>query len=326
MTDFATMIDFATSDFKAAQPAAEFVAKKFSATLQAYPSLAEYYEWTVSSATDAYANRPSVDAMFDLTRTTITQKAPWMVSQVESHMAKNMKQYESQKADKIVLLVILAISVLAILILTKKALASLLRCVLGACWKSRSVVPKEAAIQRSPKSTRKSVSPKRALQKLVETEEIEETEEADTAGAVAIKSVTRRTSTKTPRMRTPSSKEAKVAAEPATVESATPAPAKVLDFGVTPKKGVTAAAVEEATPRRSARIAAISENAVPMPAVDETEPVTMPAENPASFEWEKLTVPDLKAELRRRGEKVGAAQRKADLVERLQALDARTAA
>ena len=82
MTDFATMIDFATSDFKAAQPAAEFVAKKFSATLQAYPSLAEYYEWTVSSATDAYANRPSVDAMFDLTRTTITQKAPWMVSQV----------------------------------------------------------------------------------------------------------------------------------------------------------------------------------------------------------------------------------------------------
>ena len=43
MTDFATMIDFATSDFKAAQPAAEFVAKKFSATLQAYPSLAGYY-------------------------------------------------------------------------------------------------------------------------------------------------------------------------------------------------------------------------------------------------------------------------------------------
>ena len=68
--------------YEAAQPAAEFVAKKFSATLQAYPSLAEYYEWTVSSATDAYANRPSVDAMFDLTRTTITQKAPWMVSQV----------------------------------------------------------------------------------------------------------------------------------------------------------------------------------------------------------------------------------------------------
>ena len=111
--------------YEAAQPAAEFVAKKFSATLQAYPSLAEYYEWTVSSATDAYANRPSVDAMFDLTRTTITQKAPWMVSQVESHMAKHMKQYEFQKTDKIVLLVILAISVLAILILTKKALVSL---------------------------------------------------------------------------------------------------------------------------------------------------------------------------------------------------------
>merc|ERR1719235_1836354 len=320
------MTDFATSDSKAAQPAAEFVAKKFSATLQAYPSLAGYYEWTVSSATAAYANRPSVDAMFDLTRTTITQKAPWMVSQVESHMAKNMKRYEFQKADKIVLLVILTISVLAILILTKKALASLLRCVLGACWKSRSVVPKEAAIQRSPKSTCKSVSPKRALQKLVETEEIEETEEADTAGAVASKSVTRRTSTKTPRMRTPSSKEAKVAAEPATVESAPPPPAKVLDFGVTPKKGATPAAVEDATPRRSARLAAISKNAVPMPAVDETEPVAMPAENPASVAWEKLTVPDLKAELRRRGEKVGAAQRKADLVERLQALDARTAA
>merc|ERR1719235_2709042 len=130
------MTDFATSDSKAAQPAAEFVAKKFSATLQAYPSLAGYYEWTVSSATAAYANRPSVDAMFDLTRTTITQKAPWMVSQVESHMAKHMKQYELQKMDKIVLLVILAISVLAILILTKKALSSLLRCVLGACGKT----------------------------------------------------------------------------------------------------------------------------------------------------------------------------------------------
>ena len=111
--------------YEAAQPAAEFVAKKFSEALQAYPSVAEYYEWTVSSATAAYANRPSVDAMFDLTRTTITQKAPWMVSQVESHMAKHMKQYEFQKMDKIVLLVILAISVLAILILTKKALASL---------------------------------------------------------------------------------------------------------------------------------------------------------------------------------------------------------
>merc|ERR1719161_2869946 len=149
MTDFATSL--AAESYEAAQPAAEFVAKKFSATLQAYPSLAGYYEWTVSSATAAYANRPSVDAMFDLTRTTITQKAPWMVSQVESHMAKHMKHYEFQKTDKIVLLVILAISVLAILILTKKALASLLRCVLGACGKSSSVVPKEAAIQRSPK-------------------------------------------------------------------------------------------------------------------------------------------------------------------------------
>ena len=136
--------------YEAAQPAAEFVAKKFSATLQAYPSLAEYYEWTVSSATDAYANRPSVDAMFDLTRTTITQKAPWMVSQVESHMAKIIKQYEFTKVDKLALLVMLAISVLAILFITKKVLAFLLR------W--------------SLKSIRKSVSPKRASKKLVETE------------------------------------------------------------------------------------------------------------------------------------------------------------
>ena len=111
--------------YEAAQPAAEFVAKKFSEALQAYPSVAEYYEWTVSSATDAYANRPSVDEMFDLTRTTITQKAPWMVSQVESHMAKIIKQYEFTKVDKLALLVMLAISVLAILFITKKALAFL---------------------------------------------------------------------------------------------------------------------------------------------------------------------------------------------------------
>merc|ERR1712182_71478 len=109
---------------------------------------------------------------------------------------------------------------------------------------------------------------------------------------------------------------------------ATTAPAKVLDFGVTPKKGSVVqesaskkvtAAEEQATPRRSMRIAALSEKVQPMPAVEETEPMTLAVETP-SVEWDKLTVPDLKAELRRRGEKVGQ-QRKADLVDRLNSLD-----
>lgn len=117
--------------------------------------------------------------------------------------------------------------------------------------------------------------------------------------------------------------------------SATPAPAKVLDFGVTPKKGATpkvveasaskaVTAAEEATPRRSARIASIAEKgekaAAPMPAVDEAEPLETTMPQGATNEWEKLTVPDLKAELRRRGEKVGQ-QRKAELIERLNVLD-----
>merc|ERR1719171_1951835 len=199
--------------------------------------------------------------------------------------------------------------------LLKKFFSFLLRCAMGTRGKS-DPVQNETVAQKSP--ARKSPKSRKPV-------EAEAEEEVETVEETAPKSVSRRNSTKTPRLRTPSSKEAKVIAEPATVESATPAPAKVLDFGVTPKKGATPAVVEEsasakATPRRSARLASLNENGpkVPMPAVEESEPVTLPAENP-TIEWEKLTIPDLKSELRRRGEKVSG--NKADLVERLQSLE-----
>jgi hypothetical protein len=309
-----------------------FVAKKFSEAAQAYPELKDYYDMTLSTATQVYANRPSVDEVFTATFTTISQKAPWLTQQVESHLANFPNKVTLTEVDKVAVLVILAISALAVVIvgiwLVKKFLSFLLCCVFGTRAESASV-PTET-VAKAPKAARKSVSPKRASRKkvdsAVEEEDTEETvePEAEVEKETVPKSAARRTSTKTPRMRTPSRNDATVAAEPATVEAATPAPAKVLDFGVTPKQGagleeISNKVMEEATPRRSARLAAIGEKGQPMPAVEETEPVTLPAENP-SFEWDKLTVPDLKAELKRRGEKVGQA-RKAELVERLQTLD-----
>jgi hypothetical protein len=304
--------------------AKSFAAKTFTEAAQAYPQVAELY----ASAQQVYASPPSVDQAFDQALTTIQQTAPSVVSLVQSQLDKIPNRSPLTEVDKAACLTVLAISVLAVFVaglwLLKKFFSFLLRCLFGA--ESGSV--SETVAQKSPKAARKSVSPKRSSRKAVEAE-AEETEavepEAETAAENATK--TRRTATKTPRMRTP---KASAAAETVAVESATPAPAKVLDFGVTPKKGATPKIVEEsaskkvskaeenATPRRSSRLAALAEH-VPMPAVEESEPVNLPAENP-TYEWEKLTVPDLKAELKRRGEKVGQ-QRKAELVERLQALD-----
>merc|ERR1719171_2238525 len=167
--------------------------------------------------------------------------------------------------------------------LLKKFFSFLLRCAMGTRGKS-DPVQNETVAQKSP--ARKSPKSRKPV-------EAEAEEEVETVEETAPKSVSRRTTTKTPRLRTPSRQEAKVVAEPATVESATPAPAKVLDFGVTSKK----AKAEEATPRRSARLAALSEKGAPMPAVEETEPLSEISLN-AAVEWEKLTIPDLKAELR----------------------------
>jgi hypothetical protein len=307
--------------------AKSFAAKtlfELSEAAQAYPQVADF----ISTAKDFYAKRPSVDEAFDQTITAITQTAPWMVSKVSSHMDSIPNKSALTEVDKVALLVVLAISALAAVMvglwLLKKFFSCLLGCVMGSRGESESV-QNDMAAQKSPKATRKSASPKRASRKPVDAE-TEETQEAavETVEEIAPKSVSRRLSTKTPRLRTPSRTEATIIAEAATVESATPAPAKVLDFGVTPKKGATPAVVdektvkaEEATPRRSARLQAMKENVAPMPAVEETEPVSLPAENPA-VEWDKLTIPDLKAELRRRGEKVGG--NKAELVERLQNL------
>merc|ERR1719171_1844182 len=153
--------------------------------------------------------------------------------------------------------------------LLKKFFSFLLRCAMGTRGKS-DPVQNETVAQKSP--ARKSPKSRKPV-------EAEAEEEVETVEETAPKSVSRRTTTKTPRLRTPSRQEAKVVAEPATVESATPAPAKVLDFGVTPKKGATPACVEEttskkvkaeeaATPRRSARLAALGEKGAPMPAVE----------------------------------------------------------
>jgi hypothetical protein len=247
-----------------------------------------------------------------------------MVSQVQSQLAKiPNKEFELTEVDKAAVLAIMAISALAFVFIAFWMIKKLVSSVFGSHEKIEPV--SKTMAKKSPKSARKSASPKGA------SAAVEETVEAEPENVT--KSVAKKTATKTPRMRTPG--KATVAAEAATVESATPAPAKVLDFGVTPKKGATSkksdavveessskkvsAADENATPRRSARLASLAEKA-PMPSVEETEPVTLPVENPIVTEWDKLTVPDLKAELKRRGEKVGQ-QRKAELVERLQALD-----
>jgi hypothetical protein len=308
------------------ETAKSFAAKtlsELSEAAQAYPQVADY----VATAKEVYANRPSVDEAFDQTLNAINQTAPGMVSMVESQVANIPHKITLTEVDKVALLVVLMISALAAvtasLWLLKKFFSSLLRCVMDTRGES---VENETVGEEAPKSTR--TSPKLASRKPAETEETEEAA-VETAEEIAPKSVSRRTTTKTPRMRTPSRQEAAVLAGTATVESATPAPAKVLDFGVTPKKGATPAVVEEttskkvkgeeaATPRRSARLAALGEKGAPMPAVEETEAVAFSAENPA-VEWDKLTIPDLKAELRRRGEKVSG--NKAELVERLQSLD-----
>jgi hypothetical protein len=318
MTDFATST--AATFRTTLDTAGSYVAKTFSDAAQAYPQLAEYYEL----ANDVYANPPSVDQVYNQTITTITQKAPWMVSQVQSQLAKiPNKEFELTEVDKAAVLAIMAISALAFVFIAFWMIKKLVSSVFGSHEKIEPV--SKTMAKKSPKSARKSASPKGA------SAAVEETVEAEPENVT--KSVAKKTATKTPRMRTPG--KATVAAEAATVESATPAPAKVLDFGVTPKKGATSkksdavveessskkvsAADENATPRRSARLASLAEKA-PMPSVEETEPVTLPVENPIVTEWDKLTVPDLKAELKRRGEKVGQ-QRKAELVERLQALD-----
>jgi hypothetical protein len=308
MADFATTVQTSFETYKS------FAEKTLA-------HVAENSQHYVSVAKELYENRPSVDESFDKTVTTIMATAPSLFSQVQSHFANINPNYTLTDVDKTAILVVLGISALAAVMtglwLIKKFFSCLVQCVRG---KSESVSTETVA----QKPSRKSASPKRASRKAADAE-AEEAEETETAEEIAPKSVSRRQSTKTPRMRTPSQKEAKVTAEPATVE-ATPAPAKVLDFGVTPKNGAVVEeasskkvnkAEEAATPRRSARLACLNEKA-PMPAVEETEPVTLPAENP-TVEWEKLTIPDLKAELRRRGEKVSG--NKADLVERLQSLE-----
>jgi hypothetical protein len=324
MTDFATSLPATLQTTLVS--AKSFAAKTFTEAAQAYPQVAELY----ASAQQVYASPPSVDQAFAQAFTTAQQTVPSVVSLVQSQLDKIPNRNPLTEVDKAACLAVLAISVLAVFVaglwFLKQFFSFLLRCLFGA--KTGSV--SEAVRETSPRATRKSVSPKRSTRKAVEaeTEETEAVEpEAETAGENATK--TRRASTKTPRMRTPKA----AAVETVAVESATPAPAKVLDFGVTPKKGATPANVavvegsaskkvskaeENATPRRSTRLAALSEH-VPMPPVEESEPVNLPVDVP-SYEWDKLTVPDLKAELKRRGEKVGQ-QRKAELVERLQDLD-----
>jgi hypothetical protein len=297
---------------------AEAYVAKMKQAYESLPPLAEIPDLVVSAATNAYGSSPPVGEVYDATFSTLREKAPDAVVSLVDHFTTETipKGYVFSDVDKTAILVILACTMMASVYGVYRLTAYVIRCLCQRCASVREVSENPTA---------------RSAQSANVDAEMEPEAEEETVKATK----SRGTATKTPRLKTPSRTGATVVAEPCTVESATPAPAKVLDFGVTPKRGATpksvsvleesvskkvnkAVAEETETPRRSARLAEKT-GAQPMPAVEESEPMTLPVETP-SFEWEKLTVPDLKAELKRRGEKVGQ-QRKADLVARLEELD-----